>query len=155
MKHTAEIYLHTISYSFRNSWITEVIPSEICIVLRKRLTAGENSPKVSNPTKGKYGASHCLVLWHLWNLGMDYLKSQFQITWNPIHDPMLLFTPLCRFSPVSCVSLCIPSCCFGHFQKVPSLHINRTHQSINGAHYAHLSLPRTLGNDRKWLCNYN
>lgn len=141
--------------SFKNSWITEVIPTEICIVLWKRWTAGENSPKVSDPTKGKYGASHCLVLGHLWNPGMDHLKSKFQMTWNPVHDPMLALTPLCRFSPVSRVSLCMPSCSFGHFQKVPSSHVNRTHQSINGTHYDHLSLPRALGNDRKWLCNYN
>lgn len=42
--------------SFKNCLIIEVILSEIGIVLWKRWTAGESSPKVSNPTEGKYGA---------------------------------------------------------------------------------------------------
>lgn len=52
---------------------------------------------------------------------------------------------------VARASLRVLSCCFSG----PPPTCKQNPPPTNGTHYAHLSLPRAIENDQKWLCNYN
>lgn len=81
--------LFLLRVPFKNNLITEVIPSEICIVLWKRWTAGENSLKVSNPTKGKHRVNPYLVPWHLWNPRKDRSHAPIVHQYKHHNKPIL------------------------------------------------------------------